>query len=83
MDKRRRIFSDSFKADRVLEIERGALSISVLSRTYEVSRTAIYKWMGQYGKRYKKGVRMVVEQESESSKRRILESRVAEFERLL
>ena len=83
MDKRRRIFSDSFKADRVLEIERGALSISVLSRTYEVSRTAIYKWMGQYGKRYKKGVRMVVEQESESSKRRILESRVAELERLL
>jgi transposase-like protein len=83
MDKRRRIFSDEFKKARVAEIDQGTLSVSSLSRMYEVSSTSIYRWLGEYGKKYKKGVRMVVEQESESAKRRLLEAHVAELERLL
>ena len=83
MDKRRRIFSDEFKRGIVLEIEQGKFSIIQISRLYEVSATSVYQWIYRYRRKYKKGVRMVVERESESAKRASLSSRVAELERLL
>jgi transposase-like protein len=83
MDKRRRIFSEEFKMDRVKEIESGSLRISQISRMHEVSIQSVYQWIYQYSKTRKKGLRMVVEKESESSKRLLLERRVSELERLL
>ena len=83
MDKRHRIFSTSFKEEKVRELESKELTVSELSRLYEVSKTAIYNWLHQYGKKYKKGVRMVVEKESESNKRKELEKKVSELEQLL
>ena len=82
MDKRKRIFSDEFKKEQVLEIEQGHLSILQVSRLYDVSCQSVYNWVYLYGSR-KKGVRMVVEKESESVKRAALSVRVAELERLL
>ena len=83
MNKQHRIFSRSFKEDIVLEIESKKVRVSEISRIYEVSQTSIYKWLYKYGKKSKKGVRMVVEKESESIKRLELEKKVAELERLL
>ena len=83
MDKRHRIFSSSFKEEKVRELEENRITASELSRLYEVSLSAIYKWKEQYGIHYKKGVRMVVEKESESVKRLELEQKVSELERLL
>jgi transposase-like protein len=83
MDKRHRIFSDDFKKSRVMEIEQGLYRVVDISRLYEVSSTSVYQWLYRYGVKYQKGVRMVVEQESEQSRRLALESRVAELERLL
>ena len=42
MDKRHRIFSTSFKEEKVRELESKELTVSELSRLYEVSKTAIY-----------------------------------------
>jgi hypothetical protein len=53
-----------------------------ISRLYEVSNISVYQWLYRYGMKYQKGVCIVVEQ-SEQSKRLVLESRVAELERLL
>ena len=83
MDKRHRIFSSSFKEEIVLEIESKRARISEISRLYEVSQTSVYKWLYKYGKKYKKGVRMVVEKESETVKRLALERKIADLERLL
>ena len=82
MDKRRRIFSDEFKKEKVHEIEYGYVSILQVSRLYDVSISSVYKWVYRYG-RTKKGVRMVIEKESESAKSAALSARVAELERLL
>jgi len=82
MDKRKRIFSDEFKKDQVLEIEQGHLSILQVSRLYEVSCQSVYQWVYRYGS-IKKGFRMVIEKESESVRSAALSVRVAELERLL
>ena len=83
MDKRHRIFSASFKEEKVREIEEKKITASELSRLYEVSLTSIYRWKEQYSRHYRKGVRMVIEKESESVKRLELENKVSELERLL
>ena len=83
MKKIHRIFSTSFKEEKVLELERKEITVSELSRLYEVSTTAIYKWIKQYNKQYKKGIRMVVEKESESAKRLELEKKLSGLEQML
>ena len=83
MDKRHRIFSKSFKEEIVFEIESKKVRVSEISREYEVSQTSVYQWLYKYGKKYKKGVRMVVEKESETVKRIALERKIAELEQLL
>ncbi len=44
----RRVFSESFKKGKVKLVQTGKVSISQISRTYGVSRGAIYKWMVKY-----------------------------------
>ena len=92
MDRKRRIFSDEFKKEKVMEIEAGTLTITELSRDYSVGRTAIYQWLYlycvrstryRYSNQRKKGVRMVVEKESEGFRTAELLRKVSELERLL
>ena len=83
MEKIHRIFSTSFKEEKVQELERKEITVSELSRLYEVGRTTIYRWIREYSKQYKKGVRMVVEKESESAKRLELEKKLASLEQML
>ena len=82
IDKRRRIFSDEFKAEKVKDLEAGTVSISELCRLYSVSSTSICNWLYRFGNQHKKGVRMAVEKESESVRSSELTRRVAELERL-
>lgn len=62
-----RRFSHALKREKVELIEQGKVSVSELSLLYDVSRSAIYKWIHQYGKQIR-GERMVVEKESEGLK---------------
>lgn len=78
-----RRFSEAFKREKVKEIEEKTITVLQLSRIYNVSTTAIYKWIRKYSKYKKKRERVVVEKESESFKTYQLQRKVAEMERLL
>ena len=52
-------------------------------REYEVSRTAIYKWIYSYSMHRKKGVKQVVEAQSDTRKIKELQKRIKELERLV
>ena len=76
-----RFFSEEFKIQKVKEIEQNQIGISELSRLYNVSRSAVYKWVFKYSIHLKKGVNQVIEMESESRKTKKLQERLAELER--
>ncbi len=78
----RRTFSTAFKKEKVELIERGEITVSQISLIYEVSKTAIYKWIRKYSK-YSKNERIVVEKISEEAKALEYLKRIAELERVL
>jgi transposase-like protein len=78
-----RRFSEAFKREKVKEIEGKTITVLQLSRIYEVSQTAIYKWIRKYSKYIEKRERVVVEKESESLRTYQLQRKIAELERLL
>jgi transposase-like protein len=63
-ERQMRTFSEAFKKEKVKEIEEKKLTVLEVSRVYEVTTTAVYKWIRKYG-RLDRGERMVVEKESE------------------
>ena len=75
-----RYFSEDFKKKRVKELENNLLSISDLCRTYQVSRTSIYRWIYKYSVMAKKQVKQVVEPKSDTKKIQLLEQRIKELE---
>ena len=78
-----RYFSKEFKTQKVREIEQNIIKISDLCRLYNVSRTSVYKWMYKYSDNLKKGVKQVIEMESETMKSKHQQIRIAELERIL
>jgi len=81
-NKPRRVFSTTFKKEKVALLEQGKISVKELSKIYEVSETAIYNWKRQYSK-YKPSERVVVEKISEEKKNIELLQRIAELERII
>lgn len=79
----RRTFSAEFRRKKVEEIECKISSVSEISREYQVTRSAVYKWIKQYSSSMKKKERLIVEAESDTRKLAILQQRIAELERLL
>jgi transposase-like protein len=75
-------FSTEFKKEKVGLIEQGKLTVLDLSRIYEVSPPAVYKWIRKYGKQ-PKTERVVLEKISESSKNIELMKKIAELERII
>jgi transposase len=78
-----RRFSESFKKEKVKQIVEKQISIKELSEIYEVSRTAVYKWLYKYSAQHKRGTKQVIEMESEALKTKKLYTRVAELERII
>ena len=81
--RRRRYFSEDFERKKVRELERNITTVHQLSREYEVSRTAIYKWLYTYSTMRKKGVRQVVESKRDTAKITQLRSQVQDLELML
>jgi len=79
----RRIFSDTFKRQRVKEIDRGLVSVTEVSKLYSVSKQSVYRWLYKYSTHHPKGVIQVVQMESESQRTKALLERVAELERIV
>ena len=80
-DKINRIFSESFKREKVALIMQKKLTIKQCSDLYQVSTGAVYKWLYRYSPDYGKGTKMVVQLESEAIQTLVLQERVAELER--
>jgi transposase-like protein len=80
--KQNRVFSTEFKKEKVKLIENGKLKVSEISKTYDVSVSAVYKWLSKYGK-LKRDERMVVEKESEAVKTLSLMRKIGELEQLI
>lgn len=78
-----RFFSKELKVEIVRDIERGALSVIEVCRSYSVSRTSVYRWLYRYSKTIKKGVRQIVEKDSQTKKLEALQARIKELEHLV
>lgn len=81
--RRVRKFSESFKAEKVRELESGVTRICELVREYEITDTTIRRWKAKYGKMKKKPERLIVESDSDTKKLLELKKRVAELERIV
>ena len=82
-ERQNRYFSESFKRTKVNEIERGIVQISELAREYQVSRTAIYKWIYKYSRMKKRKERIVFESESDTRKLKEMQEKIKELERIV
>ena len=78
-----RYFSDSFKLKKVREIERNTTTVLEVSREYEVSTTAVYKWLDKFSRNRKRGVKQVVELMSDTRKIQDLKARIRELEQMV
>jgi transposase len=78
-----RYFSEEFKRKKVKELDRRITSIADICKEYEVSNTAVYKWVYKYSLMRKKGVKMVVEPESDTARIKALKQHISELEQLL
>lgn len=78
-----RYFSKSFKQGKVREIERGLTTVTQISRTYQVSRAAVYKWIYKYSTTIKKETRLIVEKQSDTKRIQALKERIKELEQLV
>lgn len=82
-ERQKRVFSEEFKRERVKEIDLKATTVTQVSRTYEVNQCNVRKWMEKYSSQYKKGLRLLVEMESETKKLMELQAKIAELERIV
>ena len=81
-ERQRRHFSDNFKKEKVRLIERGSIKVSDICKTYNVSPTAVYKWINLFGSE-PKIEKLIVENNSETKALLDMQKRLAELERLL
>jgi transposase-like protein len=78
-----RYFSEEFKKKKVTELDKKITSISEICREYEVSAPAVYKWIYKFSNMRKKGLKMVVEAESDTTKILELKKHISQMEQLL
>ena len=81
--KKRRIFSESFKKERVKEYESGKLTVLEISRLYEIAFQTIYKWIYNYSGYNKKGLRIVEHKDSHTQRVKQLQERIKKLERIV
>lgn len=82
MKKIRRTFSESFKREKVRLYETGKMSISQLAKLYDVSETALYKWVDKY-RMTPASQRVVLETDSDYLQLVELQKRLDSMERLI
>jgi transposase len=78
-----RYFSEDFRRKKVNEIDKCITSIADICREYQVSRGAVYKWIYKYSLMKKKGVKTVVESESDTKAIKALKDHISQLEQLL
>lgn len=82
-ERRMRTFSEEFKQKKVREIERKITTIAEVSRQYDVRENNVSKWLKAYGTNQMKGLRTIVESESDTRKLLEMRAKIAELERII
>lgn len=75
-----RCFSVELKKSKVSDIEKRLLSVKDVTEQLQVTRTSVYRWLYLYGST-EKGLKTVVQMDSEQVKTEQLKRRIAELER--
>ena len=83
LERQNRFFNEDFKRTKVSEIERNILTIAELCKEYQVTRSAVYKWIYKYSLMRKREHKQVVEPESETRKVLLLKQEVNELQRVI
>ncbi len=78
-----RYFSEGFKRSKIEEVEKNLTTVCEISKEYQVSRVAVYKWIYKYSKMRKKAFRQVIEIESDTRKLIGLNEKIRELERII
>jgi len=78
-----RYFSNDIKRKIVRDLERNYNSVSDVCKTYQVSRTSVYRWIFKYSLMAKKEHKQVVEPKSDTQRIKMLEERIKELERIV
>ncbi len=81
--KQRRCFSEEFKKATVKDLVEKRITVLEISRLYEVSSVAVYKWLYKYSVHHHRQTTLVVQMESEQAKTKHLSQRVADLERIV
>jgi len=82
-ERRRRHFSDSFKIQKIRELETGKTKVSELCKQYEVASTNVYRWLNKFGVMKDKKERLIVETDSDTKQLLALKKRIAELEQII
>lgn len=82
-ERKTRYFSESFRKQKVTELEKRITTIAEICRTYQVCRNTVYRWINKYSSLKQQGVRLVVETESDTRRIGLLEQKVRELEQLV
>ena len=82
-ERRRRTFSEEFKRKKVREIEQKMTTIAEVGREYEVRVSSVSKWLSIYSNNRMKGVRTIVESESDTCKIFDQQQKIAELEGII
>jgi transposase len=82
-ERQNRIFSESFRKIKVREIERNLTTVGVVSREFEVSKAAVYKWLYKYSTLYTKQLRQIVEPMSDARKVEELRKKIKDLEQII
>ena len=82
-ERRNRHFSDSFKIQKVRELETGKVKVSELCEQYELADVSVYRWLNKFGSMKNKSERIIIETDSDTKQLLELKKKVAELERVV
>lgn len=78
-----RVFSETFRRNKVQEIESKVVRVSDICRQYSISAQSVYRWIHKYGSSQQKQERLIVESMSDTKAIKELRERMAELERMV
>lgn len=81
--RQRIVYSEDFKREKVKALVEKQIKVSELSALYNISKTAIYKWLYRYSPHHNQGTTQVIQMESEAAKVKKLQSKIVELEAAL
>jgi transposase len=78
-----RNFSESFRKQKVRDLDRNLTTVAMISREFDVSRTSIYRWLYKYSVYRARQVRQIIEPMSDARKIEELRKKIKELEQLI